>query len=126
MRAVVFNSAKKASDAVVALDSAMGYPRPGVDVGGGVHAPVEVGTTKTCTSVVRHSTKSEWAMLVDELAEAEVARSPSLSKERKEADVKAWDGGIDGSLGNGKGSPPPSGAGVVYADPPPGGVRGKP
>lgn len=49
-----------------AVDDAMGYPKDGVDVGGGVHAPREEAVTLRYTELRENpTTKGEWAYPLD-------------------------------------------------------------
>ena len=48
-----------------AVDAAMGYPRAGLDIGGGIHVPAAQSVTQTYFSPIKHPTLSEWAYVYD-------------------------------------------------------------
>lgn len=66
------------------LDSALGYPIDGVDVGGGVHCPPEQSRTLRAVDIVEHPTLKEWMLPVDGYDKA----SPIFDAESK-ADLQA-------------------------------------
>lgn len=83
MRASVFTSEAAAAAFVADLDRALGYPRDGVNIGGGVHAPAEQSRTLTHAIPLKHPTRDEWAVpvgprvaeLATEAAESRVVSS---------------------------------------------------
>ena len=48
-----------------ALDVQLGYPKPGIDVGGGVHAPPAQSVTPHYAGVLKHPTLATCAILSD-------------------------------------------------------------
>jgi hypothetical protein len=55
------------------VDASQGYPRAGVDIGGGLHVSVLDGTTYRYASVYQHPTLSMWAYLSDATTVAALA-----------------------------------------------------
>lgn len=55
-------AAQALSDAV---DAALGYPRAGVDIGGGVHAPASQSVTARYSYIIQHPTQPLWGYMVD-------------------------------------------------------------
>ena len=60
MRAVVFthatNAQQNAANFAAALDAVLGYPRDGIDIGGGIHAPKAQSRTHRWAVPFRHLT----------------------------------------------------------------------
>jgi len=46
------------------LDAALGYPKEGVKVGGGLHASKAESTTLHHAPILKHPTRNEWALQV--------------------------------------------------------------
>ncbi len=44
-----------------AIDAKLGYPKPGVDIGGGIHAPPAQSVTVRYGAVQKHPTLALWA-----------------------------------------------------------------
>jgi len=67
MKAIIFPSDQPGALAMRAkLDTAFGCPIPGIDVGGGVHAPPSQSVTTHYGSVIQHPTnKADFATQVD-------------------------------------------------------------
>lgn len=71
MRAVVFthatNAAANAQAFANALDAILGYPRDGVDIGGGIHAPPAQSRTHRWATPFRHLTDgTRYAVVYDD------------------------------------------------------------
>lgn len=63
--AIVFSDAASAAAYAAKVDAASGYPAPGVDVGGGVHAPPAQSVTKTAQVLLEKPSQDAWAYPVD-------------------------------------------------------------
>lgn len=61
MSAIVFTQQSDADAYSAAVDAKLGYPRPGVDMGGGLHAPPAQGATTRYGGVQKHPTLTLWA-----------------------------------------------------------------
>lgn len=61
MNAIIFLSQAAADTASAAYDARLGYPKPGVDVGGGRHAAPTVSVTIRASDVLKHPTLPQWA-----------------------------------------------------------------
>lgn len=59
MSSIVFTSQSDANSFAAAVDAKLGYPRTGVNVGGGVHGPNV--TTQRHSDVLPHPTLPQWA-----------------------------------------------------------------
>lgn len=59
--ALVFTVQKDANDYAAAVDSKYGYPKPGKDIGGGVHAPPAQSVTTSHAAVTKHPTLALWS-----------------------------------------------------------------
>lgn len=66
MKALVFATSADAKAVAAQIDTQMGYPRPGVDVGGGVHVPPTASVTRRYADVMASGDKSQYAVLCDE------------------------------------------------------------
>lgn len=64
MRAIVFATQAAALAGIASLDAVLGYPRDGVDIGGGVHAPAAASRTATWAIALPHPTDvTKWAVV---------------------------------------------------------------
>lgn len=61
MTGIVFLSQAAADAAGTAYDVRLGYPRAGVDVGAGLHAPPATSATLRAADVLKHPTLPQWA-----------------------------------------------------------------
>jgi hypothetical protein len=68
------------------LDTALGYPKAGVDIGGGIHAPAELSRTLRHVEPVKHPKRDEWAVPIDEAAAVKLSPVETMA-----ADVLASD-----------------------------------
>jgi hypothetical protein len=68
------------------LDTALGYPKAGVDIGGGIHAPPELSRTLRHVEPMKHPKRDEWAVPIDEVAAVKLSPVETLA-----ADVLAAD-----------------------------------
>lgn len=60
---LIFNTEQAALDYAAALDAMRGpFPRQGVDVGSGRHAPAAVSATLRYAAVRKHPTLAKWAV----------------------------------------------------------------
>lgn len=76
-RGYVFGSRAAADSARTTIDTAEGYPKAGVDVGGGRHvSPTFV--TQTHCQPVKHPTLNEWAVLQDSRVTAAIDGRPGI------------------------------------------------
>lgn len=91
--AIVFASKKAAESALSRANAALGYPRPGMDIGGGVHAPPEKTITVACSEVVKHSSKNEYAIVSSEEVDGVASYDAELKLGRRELDLESWDPG---------------------------------
>ena len=48
-----------------AVDAFMGYPRPGLDIGGGTHCPAAQSVTQTYFSPIQNPSTLQWAYVYD-------------------------------------------------------------
>jgi hypothetical protein len=64
MRAIVFTSLALAVAVRNAMNVRAGLPRPGVDIGGGVHAPAAQSVTTRVSAIRRHPTLARWCVHV--------------------------------------------------------------
>ena len=55
------------------LDLDLGYPKPGVNVGDGIHAPPEQSVTLRHVELRKHPAREEWAYPVDVVTESMAA-----------------------------------------------------
>lgn len=61
------------------VDKSLGYPKPGIDIGGGAHVPPAQSITTTYETPIQHPvTLTLWAYPVDATVNA-AATAPSLS-----------------------------------------------
>lgn len=58
------------------IAKALGYPKQGVNVPGGEHAPADESITELYVAVIQHPSGSPWACPVDATVEA-IPRTPS-------------------------------------------------
>lgn len=65
MNAYVTASQATATSWQGTVDGNMGYPKAGVDIGGGVHAPPDQSVTTTYAVPFKHPVLSQWAYLSD-------------------------------------------------------------
>ena len=61
-----FSSREEADQFVDALSAAMGYPKTGKPIGGGIHVPAELAVTRRYTDPQKHPERDEWAVRYDE------------------------------------------------------------
>lgn len=61
MSSIVFTLQSDAQSFASAVDAKLGYPRAGVNVGGGIHGPSV--TTQRHSDVLQHPTLPQWAFL---------------------------------------------------------------
>lgn len=70
MRAIVFTTLASANDFVQTANAALGYPRDGVNEGGGTYGPTLGGRTTTWATPRKHPTRNEWHVPHDMRLEA--------------------------------------------------------
>jgi len=63
MNAFIFVAATDAQSTQSDCDTRLGYPKPGVDIGGGVHVPPAQSSTVHEAPVLKHRTLTQWAFL---------------------------------------------------------------
>jgi hypothetical protein len=73
MNAVVFTDEATADQAVQAIDDALGFPKPGTDVGPGIHASPEESVTLHYQELTKHPTDQKWALPVDALIQPKLS-----------------------------------------------------
>lgn len=73
MRAVVFTALAAATRVRDRIDQLLGYPKAGVDHGGGRHAPPARTATSSWSDVKKHPTLSRWRVLVKPAIAARLA-----------------------------------------------------
>lgn len=77
MNAYIFSTQAGAQACQTQVDAALGYPKAGVEVGGGIHVkdPNTGGpfVTQTYNNVLKHPTLAEWAYPTDATATAILA-----------------------------------------------------
>jgi hypothetical protein len=89
MRAIVFTDEAETRAYATQVDAAMGYPRDGVDVGGGIHVPLEMGRTMSHADLRVHPVLRQWAYPVDD---PEVLRRVPAPEGRTPIDLPAdWE-----------------------------------
>lgn len=71
MRAVVCDTQLKADTFSATIDTRLGYPKFGVDIGGGIHLPRNASRTLRHAGVFKHPTLSLWAYTDDEVGPRE-------------------------------------------------------
>lgn len=64
-QAYVWTTQATALTAQSTLDTDAGYPKAGVDIGGGIHAPPSQSITAHYQAVWQHPTLLEWAIMID-------------------------------------------------------------
>lgn len=75
MTALVFTVQADADTVSAAMDSRTGpYPKAGVDVGGGVHAPAVAARTVRFGDVVKHPTLNQWRFTLDATVQTEIGK----------------------------------------------------
>lgn len=60
MMALVFTVQADANGYSAAVDAKLGYPKPGVDIGGGIHVPPAQSVTVRYGNVFPHPTLPQW------------------------------------------------------------------
>jgi len=65
MTGIVYLSQAPADAQSTSVDVALGYPRDGVDVGGGIHCTPAQSRTYRHAQVIQHPTLLQWAYPVD-------------------------------------------------------------
>lgn len=78
MNAIVFTARGDADSISTAIDTRLGYPKPGVDIGGGVHAPPAQTVTIRYGDVERHPTLALWRYPYDTPVQGEVGRGLAI------------------------------------------------
>lgn len=61
MTAIVCLAQSDADTYSAAIDAKLGYPKPGVDIGGGIHVPPAQSVTVRYGLVQKHPTLAQWA-----------------------------------------------------------------
>lgn len=61
----IFSTQSKAIALVAPVDTGLGYPKAGRDIGGGRHVPPAQSVTTTYARPLQHPTLSEWAYPAD-------------------------------------------------------------
>jgi len=74
MTELVFTVLADANVFASSADSRLGYPKNGVDVGGGVHVSTAQGRTFQHAAVVKHPTLSLWRYPWDAVVQGEVGK----------------------------------------------------
>lgn len=99
LRAVIFLTRLGAWRRARAIAALLGYPRVGVNVGGGVHARALDRLTVRHAYVVKHPTLSRWAVLADALVDALEGQSIDVDGTQETVSTAtaltldaAWDG----------------------------------
>lgn len=73
MKAVVFSD-KTSADAIQAkIDAAYGYPRDGVDIGGGIHVHPSLSRTLHAQAVIAHPDGKQFAAVTDDVDSSKLA-----------------------------------------------------
>jgi hypothetical protein len=85
MRAIIHTSQADATEYELLLRDAHGIPRdgsglPGVDIGGGIHAPPEQSRTVRYCEIVKHPTRNEWAVPIDAADESDLPTAQALAR----------------------------------------------
>ena len=83
MRLVIFSSRDEAVELSRQVDVALGYPKPGQDIGKGVHAPAADSVTTSHSNVVDHPKEALFGYVVyddDGLAAFQTARTACADK----------------------------------------------
>jgi hypothetical protein len=65
MTGLVYLSQAPADAQSASVDAALGYPRDGVDIGGGVHCTPAQSRTVRHAQVIQHPTLAQWAYPID-------------------------------------------------------------
>lgn len=90
MTALVFATQAEADAYAAKVDAAYGYPKPGVNVGGGIHVPAEQSRTLRHDNVLEKPvTKDAWAYPVDA---AVLAKEPAPAGKTATTLDASWDG----------------------------------
>jgi hypothetical protein len=63
---VLFDSVEQAEEFQAAVHRCLGFPRPGVAVGGGIHVSLREAGWTHGYSILRHASSPKWAHLVDD------------------------------------------------------------
>lgn len=61
----VFTATVAAFRVAAAVDEAGGYPKAGIDIGGGVHVPPDASVTTGYAAVLQHPSGTKWAYQAD-------------------------------------------------------------
>ena len=75
-QAIVFTAQAQATAYAGSVDSALGYPKAGLDIGPGIHAPPSQSATTHYADVMPNSTLPLWAYPYDATVQAEVSAVP--------------------------------------------------
>lgn len=76
MTAAVFVTRADADAYSAAVDARLGYPKPGIDVGGGKHVPPPQSATARYGDVQKHPTLAQWAYPSDPVVTAAAVALP--------------------------------------------------
>jgi hypothetical protein len=91
MRAVVFATQAAANGFSAAVDARLGYPKAGVNVGPGVHAPPNESVTVRHGGVTKHPARASWRYTLDAPVQAERGRGLGLPGGATEEDLdETW------------------------------------
>lgn len=86
----VFDSEETAIRFGEAVDLALGYPKKGTNVGGGIHAPEELTITRSFFGPPRkHPTRDEWAFPFADEVSALVQSTPALGEGMRPIELDA-------------------------------------
>lgn len=66
MIGIVCLSAADAATFQSGVNVKLGYPKPGLNIGGGFHAPPEQTVTTSYTGIMQHPTLLQWACVPDD------------------------------------------------------------
>lgn len=87
--AIIFPTKPEADAYSAKVDTAFGYPKPGVDIGGGIHAPAALSVTTRQADVLEKPTKDAYAYPVDA---ASLAKEPAPAGKPPVTLDASWDG----------------------------------
>jgi hypothetical protein len=76
VRYIVFTSQAQANRFAADIDAEMGYPRDGVRMGPGRHAPLAACRTLHFAVPIKHPTRSEWAFPDEPVVQGKRGRVP--------------------------------------------------
>ena len=94
--AYIFSSLATAQAVQAAVDAALVYPSPGINVGGGTHVPGPF-VTQTYRAAIKHPTLNSWAYVVDSTSTPALQTAAAIAKLQASAVILSSTVGLDPS-----------------------------